>query len=174
MRETAPIAKCFALIIASRARAAVLLVFVALCAFLPGFTAIPPVDRDEPRYAQASKQMMEKETISTSGFRSRLATFSRPASTGSKSRRPRSLVTGPKLQSGFTDCRPFWRRRRQLSSLIGWHCRLQGLSVRSLPRYFYALHSPWCRGAACENGRGVARLHPERDRISGARLLRVG
>ena len=128
----------------------------------------------QPRYAQASKQMMEKETISTSGFRSRLATFSRPASTGSKSRRPRSLVTGPKLQSGFTDCRPFWRRRRQLSSLIGWHCRLQGLSVRSLPRYFYALHSPWCRGAACENGRGVARLHPERDRISGARLLRVG
>ena len=58
-RETAPIAKYFDLIIASRARAAVLLVFVALCALLPGFTAIPPVDRDEPRYAQASKQMME-------------------------------------------------------------------------------------------------------------------
>jgi 4-amino-4-deoxy-L-arabinose transferase-like glycosyltransferase len=58
-REIAPIAKCFDLIIASRARAAVLLVFVALCALLPGFTAIPPVDRDEPRYAQASKQMME-------------------------------------------------------------------------------------------------------------------
>ena len=59
VRETVPIARYFDLIIASRARAAVLLVFVALCAFLPGFTAIPPVDRDEPRYAQASKQMME-------------------------------------------------------------------------------------------------------------------
>jgi 4-amino-4-deoxy-L-arabinose transferase-like glycosyltransferase len=58
-RETAPIAKYLDLIIASRARAAVLLVFVALCALLPGFTAVPPVDRDEPRYAQASKQMME-------------------------------------------------------------------------------------------------------------------
>ena len=58
-RETVPIARYLDLIIASRARAAVLLVFVALCAFLPGFTAIPPVDRDEPRYAQASKQMME-------------------------------------------------------------------------------------------------------------------
>ena len=45
-REIAPIAKCFDLIIASRARAAVLLVFVALCALLPGFIAIPPVDRD--------------------------------------------------------------------------------------------------------------------------------
>jgi 4-amino-4-deoxy-L-arabinose transferase-like glycosyltransferase len=58
-RETVAIARYLDLIIASRARAAVLLVFVALCAFLPGFTAIPPVDRDEPRYAQASKQMME-------------------------------------------------------------------------------------------------------------------
>jgi 4-amino-4-deoxy-L-arabinose transferase-like glycosyltransferase len=58
-RDTVLIAKYLDLIIASRARAAVLLVFVALCAFLPGLTAIPPVDRDEPRYAQASKQMME-------------------------------------------------------------------------------------------------------------------
>jgi 4-amino-4-deoxy-L-arabinose transferase-like glycosyltransferase len=44
---------------ASRTRAVLLLVFVALCAFLPGLIAIPPVDRDEVRYAQASKQMME-------------------------------------------------------------------------------------------------------------------
>ena len=58
-RETVAIARYLDIIIASRARGAVLLVFVALCAFLPGFTAIPPVDRDEPRYAQASKQMME-------------------------------------------------------------------------------------------------------------------
>jgi 4-amino-4-deoxy-L-arabinose transferase-like glycosyltransferase len=60
-RDTVPIAKYLDLITASRARAAVLLVFVALCALSPGFTAIPPVDRDEPRYAQASKQMMETE-----------------------------------------------------------------------------------------------------------------
>jgi 4-amino-4-deoxy-L-arabinose transferase-like glycosyltransferase len=58
-RDTVPIAKYLDLIIASRVRATTLLVFVALCALLPGFTAIPPVDRDEPRYAQASKQMME-------------------------------------------------------------------------------------------------------------------
>ena len=59
LRETVAIARYLDLIIASRARAAILLVFIALCAFLPGFTAIPPVDRDESRYAQASKRMME-------------------------------------------------------------------------------------------------------------------
>ncbi len=58
-RERVPVASYFDFITASRARALVLLLFVALCAFLPGFTAIPPVDRDEVRYAQASKQMME-------------------------------------------------------------------------------------------------------------------
>ena len=57
--DTVAVARYLDFIIASRARAVVFLVFVALCAFLPGFTAIPPVDRDEPRYAQASKQMME-------------------------------------------------------------------------------------------------------------------
>ncbi len=38
-----------------------LLLLIAFClaAFLPGVTAIPPVDRDEPRYTQATKQMME-------------------------------------------------------------------------------------------------------------------
>jgi 4-amino-4-deoxy-L-arabinose transferase-like glycosyltransferase len=58
-REPAKLVASLDLIAASRARALVLLVLVALCAFAPGFTAIPPVDRDEARYAQASKQMME-------------------------------------------------------------------------------------------------------------------
>lgn len=44
---------------ASRTRAAALLVVVSLAAFLPGFFSIPPIDRDEARYAQATKQMME-------------------------------------------------------------------------------------------------------------------
>jgi 4-amino-4-deoxy-L-arabinose transferase-like glycosyltransferase len=37
---------------------AVLLLF-CLVAFLPGFFQIPPVDRDEARFAQATKQMIE-------------------------------------------------------------------------------------------------------------------
>ncbi len=40
-------------------RAAALLVAFTLVAFLPGFFQIPVVDRDEARYAQATKQMLE-------------------------------------------------------------------------------------------------------------------
>jgi 4-amino-4-deoxy-L-arabinose transferase-like glycosyltransferase len=43
----------------SHGRALAVLVLVALINFLPGFAAIPPIDRDEARYAQASKQMIE-------------------------------------------------------------------------------------------------------------------
>jgi 4-amino-4-deoxy-L-arabinose transferase-like glycosyltransferase len=43
----------------SHRRAAALLVAFALIAFLPGFFQIPPVDRDEARFAQATKQMLE-------------------------------------------------------------------------------------------------------------------
>ena len=43
----------------SHRRAAVLLVAFSLLAFLPGFFQIPPVDRDEARFAQATKQMLE-------------------------------------------------------------------------------------------------------------------
>ena len=40
-------------------RVALVLVLVSLVAFLPGFFQIPPVDRDEARFAQATKQMIE-------------------------------------------------------------------------------------------------------------------
>jgi len=43
----------------SHRRAAALLIAFSLLAFLPGFFQIPPVDRDEARFAQASKQMIE-------------------------------------------------------------------------------------------------------------------
>lgn len=44
---------------ASHRRAVSLLIVFALLAFLPGFFQIPPVDRDEARFAQATKQMVE-------------------------------------------------------------------------------------------------------------------
>jgi 4-amino-4-deoxy-L-arabinose transferase-like glycosyltransferase len=43
----------------SHRRAALLLIVVALAAFLPGFFQLPPIDREEARFAQASKQMIE-------------------------------------------------------------------------------------------------------------------
>ena len=43
----------------SNRRAATVLVVVSLIAFLPGFFQIPPVNRDEAYFAQATKQMIE-------------------------------------------------------------------------------------------------------------------
>jgi 4-amino-4-deoxy-L-arabinose transferase-like glycosyltransferase len=43
----------------SHARAAIVLVVVTLLSVLPGFFAIAPTDRDESRFAQATKQMLE-------------------------------------------------------------------------------------------------------------------
>jgi 4-amino-4-deoxy-L-arabinose transferase-like glycosyltransferase len=40
-------------------RALTLLLGLSLACFLPGFASIQPMDRDEPRFAQASKQMLE-------------------------------------------------------------------------------------------------------------------
>ena len=44
---------------ASHARALAVLLVVSLLGFLPGFFSIPPIDRDEARFAQATKQMIE-------------------------------------------------------------------------------------------------------------------
>lgn len=44
---------------ASHRRACLVLVLLALCAFLPGFFSVPPIDRDEARFSQATKQMLE-------------------------------------------------------------------------------------------------------------------
>ncbi len=44
---------------ASHLRAISALAILALVSFLPGFFQIPPVDRDEARFAQATKQMIE-------------------------------------------------------------------------------------------------------------------
>lgn len=49
----------FVFVATSHARAIATLLLVCLCTFLPGFFTIPPVDRDEARFAQASKQMIE-------------------------------------------------------------------------------------------------------------------
>ncbi|MDB5650336.1 MAG: glycosyl transferase, partial [Hyphomicrobiales bacterium] len=45
--------------LASHRRAVFWLVLAALALFLPGFFTLQPMDRDEPRFAQATKQMLE-------------------------------------------------------------------------------------------------------------------
>src|SRR6476660_6072419 len=43
----------------SHARALLVLLLVTFISVLPGFFSIPPTDRDESRFAQATKQMIE-------------------------------------------------------------------------------------------------------------------
>src|SRR5262245_61490353 len=47
------------LAVGSHSRAVAVLLVVALLSFLPGFFTIPPIDRDEARFAQATRQMVE-------------------------------------------------------------------------------------------------------------------
>ena len=47
------------LVTASHVRAVAFLLLCSALLYLPGFFSIPPVDRDEARFAQATKQMVE-------------------------------------------------------------------------------------------------------------------
>ncbi len=47
----------------SHTRLCAVLVLLSLACFLPGFSTLQPMDRDEPRYAQASKQMLESRDL---------------------------------------------------------------------------------------------------------------
>jgi 4-amino-4-deoxy-L-arabinose transferase-like glycosyltransferase len=51
--------RLLAFVEASHARACAVLLALSLVCFLPGFGSLHPMDRDEPRFAQASKQMLE-------------------------------------------------------------------------------------------------------------------
>ncbi len=51
--------RLLAFVEASHGRAAAMLLALSLVCFLPGFASLQPMDRDEPRFAQASKQMVE-------------------------------------------------------------------------------------------------------------------
>src|SRR6187399_275019 len=53
------LASALDLVAASHIRAVAFLLLCGLLLFLPGFFNIPPIDRDEARFAQATKQMVE-------------------------------------------------------------------------------------------------------------------
>jgi 4-amino-4-deoxy-L-arabinose transferase-like glycosyltransferase len=53
------LARLLDVVVSSHARAVAFLIIVGALFFLPGFFNIPPVDRDEARFAQATKQMVE-------------------------------------------------------------------------------------------------------------------
>jgi 4-amino-4-deoxy-L-arabinose transferase-like glycosyltransferase len=49
----------FGFVEGSHARAVAALLLLCLLLFVPGFSGLPPMDRDEPRFAQATRQMLE-------------------------------------------------------------------------------------------------------------------
>ena len=68
------------------ARAVAALILIALLAFLPGFFQIPPTDRDEARFAQATKQRpLQRRQYVEFRSRTRSATRSRSAFIGCRS-----------------------------------------------------------------------------------------
>jgi 4-amino-4-deoxy-L-arabinose transferase-like glycosyltransferase len=56
---TKRLASVFDLAVSSNRRAVFMLVIASLIAFVPGVFQIPPIDRDEPHFAQKAKQMIE-------------------------------------------------------------------------------------------------------------------
>src|SRR5258708_4647729 len=56
---TKRLASVFDFAVSSNRRAVFMLVAASLIAFLPGVFQIPPIDRDEPHFAQKAKQMIE-------------------------------------------------------------------------------------------------------------------
>src|SRR6202043_2409701 len=56
---TKGLASVFDFAVSSNRRAVFMLVTLSLIAFLPGVFQIPPIDRDEPHFAQKAKQMIE-------------------------------------------------------------------------------------------------------------------
>jgi len=57
--STKGLASVFDFAVSSNRRAVFMLVIASLLAFLPGVFQIPPIDRDEPHFAQKAKQMLE-------------------------------------------------------------------------------------------------------------------
>src|ERR1700758_2755886 len=52
-------ARILDVVTATHGRVVAFLLAMSLVCFLPGFFNIAPIDRDEPRFAQATKQMIE-------------------------------------------------------------------------------------------------------------------
>ena len=102
---------------ASHARACALLLALCLVCFLPGIASLQPMDRDEPRFAQASKQMLETGDLVDIRFQGE-ARHKKPVgiywlqSAASRWPRPRACPT-PGPGSPSTGCPPSRGRSRR-------------------------------------------------------------
>lgn len=107
----------------SPARGLIALVFLSLAAFLPGFAALPVTDRDEARFAQAARQMVESGDPIDIRFGDE-ARLKKPAGIY-------WLQAGAALASGQGDRAPLWVHR--LPSLIGASAAVVLVAVAGAP-----------------------------------------
>ncbi len=153
-----------------------LLLAFCLLVWLPGFFTLPPTDRDESRFAQASKQMIETgDYVRIMNGTSR-ATASRSASTGCRCRSPRPrgaargerepdlavppAVAGGRAAGGAGDLRDRAGDGRPPGGAAGG-------------RHAGGQRGPDGRDAHGQDGRGPARRHDGRDGGAGAGLCRA-
>jgi 4-amino-4-deoxy-L-arabinose transferase-like glycosyltransferase len=98
---------------ASHARAALILIALSLVAFIPGFFQIPPIDREEARFAQASKQMIEGGDYLDTRFQNQVRSKTFPGAHWLQ-----AVVVSTAEAAGFTSARTnIWLYR--LPSLFG-------------------------------------------------------
>ena len=81
------------------------LFLLCVVAWLPGFFTLPPLDRDESRFAQASKQMVETGNLVDIRF-SEGARYNKPVGIYWLQAASTKIFGGPSTRkSGRTDCR---------------------------------------------------------------------
>ena len=120
-------------------RAIALLVVCGALFFLPGFFNIPPIDRDEARFAQATKQMVETGDYVDIRFQDEVR-YKKPVGiywlqaaaveTAAALGLPNARVAHLALSRSLADRRD----RRGAADLLGGACRSCRDAARSSPR----------------------------------------
>ena len=178
--------------VGSHPRAVALLLLVALLSFLPGFFSIPPIDRDEARFAQATKQMVESGDYIDIRFQDEVR-YKKPVGiywlqSGVVKSSPRARLRASSHDDlalpGAVAAR---RHRRCPSDLLGGAClRLAPRRAARRP-HDGKLRAPWHRtahrqdrchaaphGRRCDGGNGAGVSPGQRERLERGRGLAVG
>ena len=179
LRPTDRIGGALTFVTASQGRAVAFLLLVSLVAFLPGFFQVPPVDRDETRFAQATKQMVESGDFVDIRFQDEVR-YKKPvgiywlqAVRGAcrrGARRSQRAHQDLALSGSIADR----RGRRRAHDLLGG-ARVRAAPLRRARRADARRLDPaQCRGAPRQDRRHAAARQRGRDGRAGARLSGPG
>ena len=150
---------------------------VSLLAFLPGFFQIPPVDRDEARFAQATKQMIETGDYVDIRFQDEVR-YKKPvgiywlqAAVVKTAQRARRAATRCTTHLALPHAVAARRHRRGAADLLGGaRLRRRGARAVLAGADDGELDPPRRRSAARQDRRHAAAHRRRRDGRAGARL----